>query len=180
MKIIFLILFTALVFGCEESREETNVNGMPDFFNVISGEKVTFQIDTESKSNLPYFYFEVPLPNNSALTPYMNYSISINKKTNVVHSKSIREPTPSLNACLKQRTFFINLLEQHNFKLTSNKQVANPTSSDSYLLNSQVAMVSCTKGVGRGSPFHEIELVVTTNDEHIKFEKNMREYSANK
>ncbi len=169
-----------LILGCENKHEETNLNGLPDFFDVKSGEEVTFEIDKGSNNNLPYFYFEVPLSNDSVLFPYMNYSISINKKTNIVHSKGIREPMPTLSDCNKQREFWVKVLEQQNFVLTKEKQAANPLGGNSFLNNSQVATVSCERGIGRGSPFFEIALDVTTNEEHLKFEQSMQQYAANK
>ncbi len=172
-----LIIFTL---GCSEQSKSRDVNdptSIPDFFAVEAGKEYPARIDTSMKNSnsLPYYYFEAPLPKTSVIEPFRHYTLSISKETNVVHSKVLSEPI-STQGCMQSKNEMTLLLESQGFTKTNEPQAAAPFANETYINKDQIAVISCTKQ--STSPFWEINLRITTNEEHLKFETAMQNYRS--
>ena len=151
------------------------MESIPDFFEITAGEVYEFPgIEAiDDGSQLPYAWIRAPLPNDSKLSPRTDYRLNIHKASLVVHSVSFAEAQSS-RSCEKRKKALISLLEQEGFSSSTEDLSATKFRDAPHRLGDQIASFRCSRF--QGVPFFELELQITTEAEHEKFEKRMRDF----
>lgn len=177
----FALIFTLVLSSCtQQSSQQPSTdtdNEIPDIFDIEVGKVVNINgfSKINNGSNLPYAWLLAPLPQNSAVSPSTNYRLNIDKESLIVQSVHVTEPVLASN-CEPR-------ISQLKAALTATGYVpfdASPKATEfmrfPYKKGQQLASFSCS--TTDGVPFSELQMQITTEAEHEKFENRMRSYGS--
>lgn len=177
MKYIVLLILLAPLSIQAESQSYSAPPEIIDFLDLKVGEKTTYNFETTSpndyRSKLPYHFFDVPLPKESIFKPITHFSVSINKETTVLHSKTLELPLTA-KVCTRELQRYKSIFTEHGYIKTTQIPSSIGSSQHALINQSQVLTMACESS--GSSPFRLLRIEVTTIQEHNKFENIMRNF----
>jgi len=169
------VFVVSLVFaGAVYGNENTN---KPDFYDLMPGSIFPLEIPPRQweRTFFPYAYFQETLPKGSIIKVTNEYTISVHKKSGIIHHVSVKRPIEFAD-CSTERERLISDIEGIGFIRTSKVDVL---SNEVAFKGNTIVKIACKtrriEGGQESAPLLEIELI--NREEHRKYEEVMQSLS---